>query len=139
MKKILLFITIATLSIQFAKAQNKTFDLAVTITNLASNKGTILLGVYNSKSTFLKKTFKGSILKIENNKATAIIKNLPEGEYAVSYVHDENNNKKMDTNFIGIPSEDYGCSNNAKGFMGPPKYDDAKFMLTNNKSISIEN
>lgn len=139
MKKLLLLIAIATLSIQFTKAQNKTFDLTVTITNLSSNKGTILLGVYNNKATFLKKTFKGSILKIENNKATVIIKNLPEGEYAVSYVHDENNNKKMDTNFIGIPSEDYGCSNNAKGFMGPPKYDDAKFMLNENKSISIKN
>ena len=32
--------------------------------------------------------------------------------------------------FFGIPKEAYGCSNNAKGFMGPPKYEDAKFMLT---------
>jgi uncharacterized protein (DUF2141 family) len=44
----------------------------------------------------------------------------------------------MDTNFIGIPKDDFGCSNNATGFMGPPKYEDAKFMLTENKTIDIK-
>ena len=76
--------------------------------------------------------------KIENKKSVVIFKNLPRGEYAVSFVHDENDNKKMDTNFLGIPKEDYGCSNNATGFMGPPKYEDAKFMLEENKSINIK-
>lgn len=139
MKKILLLIAITICSLQLTNAQEKTYDLTVNITNLSSNEGKILLGVYNSEATFLKKTFKGGVLKIENNTATVVVKNLPEGEYAVSYVHDENNNKKMDTNFIGIPSEDYGCSNNATGFMGPPKYKDAKFLLTENKTIAIKN
>ena len=44
----------------------------------------------------------------------------------------------MDTNFFGIPKEDYGCSNNAKNFLGPPKYEDAKFMLSENKTMLIE-
>ena len=35
----------------------------------------------------------------------------------------------MDTNFLGIPKEDYGCSNNARGTLGPPKWKDAKFEL----------
>ena len=38
---------------------------------------------------------------------------------------------------FGIPSEDYGFSNNAKGTFGPPKYDDAKFNLIENKVIKI--
>lgn len=139
MKKILLLIAITVCSIQLTNAQKKTYALKVTITNLSSNEGTILFGVYKNKATFLKKTFKSDVLKIENNTATVVVKNLPEGEYAVSYVHDENDNKKMDTNFIGIPSEDYGCSNNATGFMGPPKYEDAKFLLKENKTITIKN
>ena len=36
----------------------------------------------------------------------------------------------MDTNFLGMPKEGVGASNDAKGFMGPPKYQDAKFRLT---------
>lgn len=138
-KKIFLLITISIATIQFVKAQKKTFELTVNITNLSSNKGTILLGIYNNKASFLKKTFNGYTLKIKNNRAKMIVENLPEGEYAISFVHDENNNKKLDTNFLGIPSEEYGCSNNAKGFMGPPKYDDAKFIVSEDKSIWIAN
>ena len=43
----------------------------------------------------------------------------------------------MDTNFLGIPKEPIGISNNAKGFMGPPKYKDAKFELKHDKTLKI--
>ena len=52
--------------------------------------------------------------------------------------HDVNENGKMDTNFIGIPKEPIGISNNAKGFMGPPKFNNAKFLLNKNTVISID-
>ena len=41
-------------------------------------------------------------------------------------------------NFMGIPKEDIACSNNAKGFMGPPKYEDAKFTITKDLKIEIK-
>lgn len=138
MKKILLILAIVFSGLFTTNAQEETFNLTVNISGLSNNKGTLLVGVYNKKENFLNTTFKGEIGKIENKKSVVIFKNLPKGEYAVSFVHDENNNKKMDTNFIGIPKEDYGCSNNATGFMGPPKYDDAKFQLSENKEINIE-
>ena len=96
-----------------------------------------MVGIYNKKESFLKKPIKSTIVKIENKKALILFTNLPKGIYAVSFVHDENDNKKMDTNFIGIPTEDYGCSNNATGFMGPPKYKDAQFILQEDKIIEI--
>jgi len=54
---------------------------------------------------------------------------LPEGEYAIAVYHDANGNGKMDSNLMGIPTEDYAFSNNAVGKMGPPSYDQAKFAL----------
>jgi len=39
---------------------------------------------------------------------------------------------------MGIPSEDIACSNNAKGFMGPPKYKDAKFNINKDSKIDIK-
>jgi uncharacterized protein (DUF2141 family) len=45
----------------------------------------------------------------------------------VSVVHDENFNGKLDTNFIGMPREGVGASNDAKGHMGPPKFSAAAF------------
>jgi uncharacterized protein (DUF2141 family) len=139
MKKLLLIATFIFTGIFTLNAQeNQTFNLTINITGLDSDKGTLMVGLYNKKEAFLKKQFKGDFVKIKDKKSVAIFKNLPKGLYAVSFVHDENDNKKMDTNFFGIPKEDYGCSNNAKGFMGPPKYDDAKFELEENKIINIK-
>jgi uncharacterized protein (DUF2141 family) len=60
------------------------------------------------------------------------------GTYAVAVFHDENGNGKLDTNFLGIPSEGVGVSNNATGSFGPPKWDDAKFLLRNNALLKIQ-
>lgn len=138
MQRIILILVFTFTGLFSTNAQEETFKLTVNISGLNSDKGNLMVGVYNKKEYFLKKQFKGKIGKINNKKSVVIFENLPKGEYAVSFVHDENDNKKMDTNFIGIPKEDYGCSNNATGFMGPPKYDDAKFQLTKNKIIDIK-
>lgn len=138
LKKTLLIFAFIFCGIYTTNSQVETADLTVHISGLNSNKGKLLVALYNQKEGFLKKEFKGDIVKIKDNKSVVIFKNLQKGEYAVSFIHDENNNEKMDTNFIGIPKEYYGCSNNARGFMGPPKYDDAKFQLTENKTIYIK-
>jgi len=39
---------------------------------------------------------------------------LHDGVYAVSVFHDENENQKLDKDFVGIPKEGYGASNNPK-------------------------
>jgi uncharacterized protein (DUF2141 family) len=137
MKKTLLIAVFIFYGVLSTNAQEKIFDLTINISGLNSNKGTLLVAVYDQKEAFLKKQFIGNTVKIKNKKSIITFKNLPKGEYAVSFLHDENENKKMDTNFFGVPKEDYGCSNNAKGFMGPPKYEDAKFQLTANKVIEI--
>ena len=137
MKNKFLLIIFILCAIQTSKAQKETFNLTVNISGLNSSDGNLLVGIYNKKESFLKKPIKSAIIKIENKKALVLFRNLPKGIYAVSFVHDENDNKKMDTNFIGIPKEDYGCSNNAIGFMGPPKYKDAKFVLEEDKTIEI--
>ena len=115
--------------------QNDTHDITVTIENLKSNEGKVLIGLYNSEDDFLSKVFMGKVVSIANNSCSITFEDVPEGIYAVSYVHDENDNGKMDTNFVGIPKEDYGCSNNAKGFMSAPKWEDAKFELS--KTIEL--
>jgi uncharacterized protein (DUF2141 family) len=55
---------------------------------------------------------------------------VPAGTYAVACFHDENQNGALDTGVFGIPKEGTAASNDAKGFMGPPRFDDAKFAFT---------
>jgi uncharacterized protein (DUF2141 family) len=50
---------------------------------------------------------------------------------------DSNKNEKLDTNFFGIPKEQFGFSNNAKGRFGPPSFESASFELDALKEISI--
>lgn len=138
MKKLILTFAIIFTSILSTNAQEETFNLTVNIAGLSSDKGKVMIAIYNGEAQFLNTRYKSAMVKSTDKKVTYIFEGVPKGEYAVSFFHDENDNNKMDTNFMGIPKEDYGCSNNATGFMGPPKYADAKFMLEENKSINIE-
>jgi len=52
---------------------------------------------------------------------------IPPGTYALAVVHDENMNGKLDTNWLGIPTEGYGFSNDVKALLGPPSFSAASF------------
>lgn len=140
MKKLFLLIVFIFIAQFTINAQEETFDLTIEISGMETDKGKVFIALYNSEKTFLKssKTTKGTNAIVKDKKATAHFKGLKKGEYAVSLFHDENDNNKMDTKIFGIPKEPYGFSNNATGFMGPPKYKDAKFILDTNKTITIK-
>jgi len=141
MKKNLLIITFICFGILTTKAQEEeTFDLTVEITGITTDAGKVFIAVYDKQENFLKDTEKSlkTNVVVENKKAIAKFKELKKGEYAISIFHDENDNNKMDTKIFGIPKEPYGFSNNATGFMGPPKFEDAKFLIDSNKTIQIK-
>jgi uncharacterized protein (DUF2141 family) len=119
----------------FVNAQK--IDLEVKMSGFKNNTGKVKVGLYNSETTFLKSTTVSLTSKITDNNSLVVFKDLEIGEYAVSIYHDENENGIMDKNMVGIPKEDYAASNNAKGFMGPPKYQDAKLNLLKDSKIEI--
>jgi len=126
--------TIAFFICSLMSAQNA--NLTVAVSGLKNNTGMVKVGLYNSEGTFLKTIYKSITSEIKNNSATVTFVGIPKGEYGISTYQDENSNGILDKNMIGIPSEDFACSNNAKGFMGPPAYEDAKFNI--NKDLKIE-
>lgn len=54
---------------------------------------------------------------------------VPAGSYAVSIGHDLNGNKRVDTNLIGLPTEPWGVSNNARPSLRAPRFDEAVFKV----------
>ena len=58
--------------------------------------------------------------------------------YSFSFYHDVNSNKKLDKNFIGIPKEPYGFSNNQAGRFGPPNFEDSKIELKENTKLQLK-
>jgi uncharacterized protein (DUF2141 family) len=67
---------------------------------------------------------------IVGRRAQCVFFGLPPGEYAVAAFHDENGNDDLDQGAFGVPTEGTGASNDARGFMGPPPYEGARFQLT---------
>lgn len=115
-------------------------QLIVKISNIEKIQGEIKIGIFNSEASFLKEgaALKNYSVKVEKNTATITITNLPKGEYAVSMYHDENSDNECNRNFIGIPKEAYGFSNNIKPKMAAPKYKDCKFNFSENKTLNIK-
>ena len=138
MKNILLLCALIFFGSITVHAQEEVHTITVNFTGMKSDKGSVYVALYKGKDSFLKKPYKGDIVNITDKKATVIFKDISTGVYAVSAFHDKNDNKKMDTNFIGIPKEPTGMSNDAKGFMGPPKYKDAKFSLTEDVILAVK-
>ena len=102
----------------------------VEISGLRNDKGQVLCALFSSAEAFPKKADKAVArltAKIAERQATCDFTGVAPGTYAVSVVHDENSNGKLDTNFIGMPREGVGASNDAKGHMGPPKFSAASF------------
>jgi uncharacterized protein (DUF2141 family) len=136
MKKTLLillnFIFILTYSLPAQEASEvRTGDLKVIIKGFENEKGKALIALSNSKENYdaMKEPFKGAKVEIKNRQAEVIFKDLPLGEYAIKAFHDENDDQELDTNFLGMPTENYGFSNNARGSFGPASWQDAKFKL----------
>jgi uncharacterized protein (DUF2141 family) len=124
------------------KLSGETGKLTVVMSNFKNDVGQVSVALFNQEEAFPKYPEKALRLvysTINQGKATVLFDKLPPGEYAVSIYHDENSNKKMDTNFFGIPKEGVGASNNAKGHFGPPKFKDARFTFDGNaQTIQIE-
>jgi uncharacterized protein (DUF2141 family) len=71
---------------------------------------------------------------ISNGEAVCTFEPEPAGTYAIACFHDENGNRKMDTNWAGIPTEGHVTSNEAKGFMSAPSFKAAKFILSETRT-----
>ena len=107
--------------------------LTVVISDVRSDVGALNIGIYDNKSDWLGDSTvqKRSLTVLENNVGGVVTTSfeVEPGEYAISVHHDDNDNGKMDTNFIGIPKEPTGLSNGAVPKFGPPKYKDAAFLI----------
>lgn len=113
-------------------AQN-THTLTVTVNGFKSQKGTVKLQVQDASQ----KEVYQKVAPVPGKSYTIIIYEVPAGQYAVNVIHDKNNNNKLDTNFLGIPTEGWGCSNDARGFMSAPSFKSKLVTVNANKSITI--
>ncbi len=138
MKKTLTIIAISLASMVCTAQLNAQNKLTVKIDGIETIKGSILISLFNSADTFMKKSITGKKTEVTGKTVIISFKDIPNGEYAITLFQDENDNRKLDTGIFGIPKEKYGFSNNAKATMGPPKYSACKFEVKEDTTIDIK-
>lgn len=113
--------------------------LRVTVEINSPSQGQVVLTLFDSADSFLETPF--LILRKPVNMSAEVVfelNNLKSGTYAISAYYDQDNNNELNTNFFGIPKEQVGFSNNAKGSFGPPDFEDAAFDFSYSTAIQIE-
>lgn len=116
-------------------------DLHIDISHFKNHKGQLLIALFDKKESFPvpKVVYRKAIIqKIDKNVMHYIFVNLPIGNYAVTLVHDENSNEKMDRYFFGMPKEGYGLSNNQKVRFSPPTFKKSRFYFDKTQTIKIK-
>jgi uncharacterized protein (DUF2141 family) len=122
------------------EASSESGNIQVEVTGLKNTKGLLGILVFSTDDGFPSdqtKAFREILLPVGEGKNEHTFTDLPYGNYAISVMHDENMNKKLDTNLFGIPKEGTGVSNNVRSAFGAPKFSDAIFIL-NGKDYKTE-
>ena len=112
--------------------------LTLRVNEIREAKGCLRIAIFNEKDGFLntQKAIYLKVLEVTDTKVRELtIRNLQIGEYAIAIFHDTNDNGQLDTNWLGIPTEPYGFSNDAGKKWKKPAFDDAKVRLNSDQTI----
>ncbi|MDP2239316.1 MAG: DUF2141 domain-containing protein [Burkholderiales bacterium] len=101
------------------------------VLNIRNSTGTVACALFESEAgfptEFLHSATNIMVIKIRATQARCDFEDIPPGKYALAVIHDENMNGILDTNWLGIPTEGYGFSNDAKATLGAPSFSAASF------------
>ena len=108
------------------------------IRNLIGDVGCLLFNAPEGYPSNHEKAYKIIHSPISSGGAVCEFKEIASGLYAVIVFHDENLNAHMDKNFMGIPKEGYGASNNIRPLMSAPAFSDASFMAPKGNATKLK-
>ena len=113
-------------------------QLTLKVTHVSESKGHIRVAIFNNEADFLQKPVAAFAVEAVKGEVVIPCNGLPKGTYAISLFHDLNDNGYLDTGNMGIPTEDYGFSNNAQPVMGPPSFAKCSFILDEELTTEIK-
>lgn len=105
-------------------------SLRVEVSGIRNARGTLDCGLFTDAANFPDGVGARAVRAvIEGARAVCVFDRVPPGTYAVAVLHDENGNGRLDRNFLGIPAEGYGVSNNRTYAMSSPRWDESRFTI----------
>ena len=115
--------------------------LTVRMHGMRNSDGQVLCALFDSPDAFPEgeKAIQGARSKVADGQASCRFKDIKPGVYAVAVFHDEDGDGQMDS-LLGIPTEGFGFSNNAKpALFGPPAFQKAAFRMgSGRRAVAIK-
>jgi len=130
-------------SVFLINTKTGSYSLTIKTNGLENSKGSVIFALYNKEGSLpdqkFKEYYKKENVGIINKNAEVTFNNLPPGLYAVTLLHDENKNKKLDRKFLTpLPKEGLGFSNYKDfGLSNRPNFKKARFNLDKDTIITI--
>ena len=105
-------------------------DLNVRVHGGLPSTGQVLVTVFMGEKDWMKNPQMETVAPIDGaGEASLAFRNLEPGHYGISIIYDEDSDGELDLNLLGIPSEGFGFSNNARASFGPPKWNRVRFQV----------
>lgn len=113
--------------------------ITVKVKGITEEKGVMSIALFSSEDEYKSKDtyFLAERVPITSKDFSFTFSDVPYGVYAVKVYHDVNSDEELDTNWIGMPKEPFGFSNDAKGKMGPPSFEAASFKAEGDTELVI--
>ena len=114
-------------------------SVAVTVNRVRPGKGLVRIALVNKvqfhKRRKLKKPLQRGVVKPTDDSIQYRFKDVAPGEYAIQVLQDFDEDGNMTNNWLGLPQEPWGMSNNPPLRFGPPKWERAKFTVTDSSEV----
>lgn len=136
---LLLALNASAQEISYPEKKLKISNFELMIHGMKDVKGEVRIALFNSEEKYGDKEdpLHAVVLEVKSDTVIWDEAELPFGKYAIAVYHDKNVNGKLDSNFLGIPKEAYGFSNNARGRFGPASWKDAHFTINEPRSSML--
>ena len=116
----------ATMAPVLAEGRDSLVTLTLAVEGASTDEGQVLVALFDTEEGFTDDPVLAAILKAGIDEVLWTVEVAP-GTYAAAAVHDKDANGELNKNFLGMPREPYGFSNDARGRTGPPSFRDASF------------
>lgn len=114
--------------------------LTIVADGVSNTNGVVGVLIFNSSRGWPNdnaRAFRAVAVRAKRGSVSIPVTALPSGRYAVVVLHDENQNRRLDRTWFGLPKEQWGISNNPRVRFSPPSFKQAAFMVTHDEEIHV--
>lgn len=134
MNKLANNVVAAVLGLSVAVAGQNAFagEVCFDITQIKSNEGKLMINILGSEAEYNDDAaaIASIMIPAQKDSVSVCVDAFNTGFHGIRVFHDVDNDGELASNLVGMPTEPWGMSNNAKGSFGPPSWDDMKFEVT---------